>query len=506
MSCLISLELLLFGLTVLAGADSLSRRSVDLDCHDSGVVDIETGVEYLIQSPNYPDLYPSNEICTFEFKTDCEKSVTFECSDFDMQPSTGCEKDYLMFILDENTKEGEKICNSNFDLSDNRGFHFQNDFGVQFRTGRWKNFRGFSCKLEFSETSTNCNVEPTTTVDLDCHDSGVVDIEPGVQYLIQSPNYPDLYPSKEICTFEFRTDCEKSVTFECDDFDIQPSTGCEKDYLLFILDENTKEGEKICNSNFGLSDYRGFHFQNDFGVRFRTGRWKNFRGFSCKLEFSKTSTNCNVETTTMSDWNGETTDGWYVETSTDDWYNETSTDDWYNETSTDDWYGETTTNDWYQETTTDDWYETSTMYEPTFHQLQCRESEITFVNPADVFFLYSPNYPWSYNSSECCGYQFSVDQKMRASFWCWQFDLPSDHDCANNYLDFSVDDSNEKDRICNENFNRQTSYREFEIDSYFGIHFKFESDQDFEPGNGRFKCDLTFYPAYADYSDYSWAP
>ena len=50
----------------------------------------------------------SSEICTFEFKTDCEKSVTFECSDFDMQPSTGCEKDYLMFILDENTKEGEK--------------------------------------------------------------------------------------------------------------------------------------------------------------------------------------------------------------------------------------------------------------------------------------------------------------------------------------------------------------------------------------------------------------
>ena len=53
----------LLGLTLSAEADSLSRRSVDLECNDpdNGKLQhwIYPGVEYLIKSPNYPELYPS---------------------------------------------------------------------------------------------------------------------------------------------------------------------------------------------------------------------------------------------------------------------------------------------------------------------------------------------------------------------------------------------------------------------------------------------------------------
>merc|ERR1711874_169170 len=69
----------------------LAQAQVSCGTHTMAVGDTLT-----VQSENHPDKYPRNHACAWEITCDDPKSqIEFECSQFQLQNSNGCRKDYL---------------------------------------------------------------------------------------------------------------------------------------------------------------------------------------------------------------------------------------------------------------------------------------------------------------------------------------------------------------------------------------------------------------------------
>merc|ERR1711860_276312 len=83
---------------------------------DSQYTYIEPGKMYQLESPNYPEFYPNNEECAFQFVSDgtIAYDAAFWCENFDIQGSEDCVKDNIEFWAD--TEDAPlRICNSNYE-------------------------------------------------------------------------------------------------------------------------------------------------------------------------------------------------------------------------------------------------------------------------------------------------------------------------------------------------------------------------------------------------------
>ncbi|XP_045136079.1 serine protease 30-like [Portunus trituberculatus] len=93
---------------------------------------------------------------------------------------------------------------------------------------------------------------------------------------ITSPNYPNNYPNSEDCVVTINAvtnECKLEIN--CDDFQIQDSENCRKDFLLIREDRLTKE--KFC----GNEEFVYMSNKETLKLRFRSNRQITDKGFSC---------------------------------------------------------------------------------------------------------------------------------------------------------------------------------------------------------------------------------
>ncbi|XP_047488702.1 discoidin, CUB and LCCL domain-containing protein 2-like [Penaeus chinensis] len=106
-------------------------------------------------------------------------------------------------------------------------------------------------------------------------------IAPGSSKTFQSKNYPSSYPGGKRCTWKFRTSVDSKLSIQCDDFNLQQSRQCRKDF--FRVTDSSGFKQKYCGAKGSLS-------VSDKSTRvtvlFKTNRRKSSTGFSCSVRAS----------------------------------------------------------------------------------------------------------------------------------------------------------------------------------------------------------------------------
>nr|XP_027218648.1 transmembrane protease serine 9-like [Penaeus vannamei] len=131
-------------------------------------------------------------------------------------------------------------------------------------------------------------------------------IPPGSSRILESSGYPANYRNKFRCLWTLTTSEESSLSIDCDDFLLQPSRGCRKDFLR-IWGSGTNK--KYCGSRTPEVSVEGRRLR----VLFKTNRKINQRGFRCYVRASSipepttTTTTTTQQTTTKTTTTTETT-------------------------------------------------------------------------------------------------------------------------------------------------------------------------------------------------------
>ncbi|XP_063696850.1 cubilin homolog [Culicoides brevitarsis] len=167
-----------------------------------------------ITSPQYPDKYSANALCSWRVIVSQGSKIRLVFSDFDLEADPNCNYDYLEVFdgKDASAKSLGKYCDSNnhpLDLQTTSNYAF-----VRFVSDRSNQNRGFS--LNYMSV---CNTTLT-----------------GWNGVIESPNFPQEYPHKLQCEWKIETYKGNKVYVEFTDFDFEVSHGwsqntCPYDYV-----------------------------------------------------------------------------------------------------------------------------------------------------------------------------------------------------------------------------------------------------------------------------------
>jgi len=283
-------------------------------------INIQPGKMYQLESPNYPEPYPNSQECAFQFvqyESQIAYDASFWCEDFDVQESEDCTKDYIEFWEDSEDAP-LRICNSNYDGSfislPNRRY-----LGIEFNSNKKRVAKGFSCYVTFwysgAVDGEGSNPEEPTPNDPRIMESAVsiqedrqnqgwgteqvqcqpltiqsqaqyINIQPGKMYKLESPNYPESYPNSQECAFQFvqyESQIAYDASFWCEDFDVQESEDCTKDYIEFWEDSEDSP-LRICNSNYDGS-FINLPNRRHLGIEFNSNKKRVAKGFSCYVTF-----------------------------------------------------------------------------------------------------------------------------------------------------------------------------------------------------------------------------
>ncbi|XP_037804878.1 astacin-like metalloendopeptidase [Penaeus monodon] len=121
-------------------------------------------------------------------------------------------------------------------------------------------------------------------------------IPPGSTRLFQSRGYPENYRNRYRCLWRFRTSVESSLSIACDDFQLEPSQRCKRDFLRVWGPGINK---KFCGS---WAPFTVSVEGRILRVLFKTNKRNNKKGFSCYVTASNipelTTTTTTTTTTT----------------------------------------------------------------------------------------------------------------------------------------------------------------------------------------------------------------
>ncbi|KAK3802337.1 hypothetical protein RRG08_010589, partial [Elysia crispata] len=219
-----------------------------------------TGNNGTLQSPNYPYSYPNNARCVWTITTDPDTKVVLSFSYFNLQYSSECRDDYLV-VRDGSTATSAL-------LSKTCGFRLLapltasgNVLHIEFYSNTRTSNLGFQAEWSAQE---DCGAALT-----------------GNTGTLQSPNYPNNYPSSAYCIWTITSDPGTQVQLRFSTFDLQHSSSCQSDALV-IQDSNSSEANTIgplCGS-----DYRHFIFgsQNKLYIYFLSDATISGAGFQAE--------------------------------------------------------------------------------------------------------------------------------------------------------------------------------------------------------------------------------
>ena len=174
----------------------------------------------ILESPNYPNIYPSNVECLWYIQTRLGQSIELNIEDFYLEGDR-CQWDFLAVYggPDDSSPQLTRLCNRR---SENTTVTSQgNNMMIRFKSDSAVEGKGFRASYRTRESK--CG--------------GLVT---GVRGVITSPNYPHNYDSHDDCGWLVTVDRDHVVQFTFEDFDVEPHSNCSYDHVA-LYDGNSTE-------------------------------------------------------------------------------------------------------------------------------------------------------------------------------------------------------------------------------------------------------------------------
>ncbi|XP_055611221.1 tolloid-like protein 1 [Uranotaenia lowii] len=241
------------------------RKSCEKAC--GGVLSTRSGT---ILSPSFPKEYPTNKDCAWEVIAAPQHTITLNFTHFDLEGNTfyqssECDYDAVTIysrIGDEALKRHGTFCGSKIPPSITSE---SNILRLEFRSDKTVQKTGFAAVYftDVDECAVNnggCQHECKNTVGsyaCSCrngytlHENGHDCKEGGCKYeistalgQIQSPNYPDEYPSKKDCIWHLTTAPGHRIKITFNVFDVELHQECAYDHIV-IYDGDSPDSHTL---------------------------------------------------------------------------------------------------------------------------------------------------------------------------------------------------------------------------------------------------------------------
>ncbi|CAB3979049.1 A disintegrin and metallo ase with thrombospondin motifs 6-like [Paramuricea clavata] len=190
-----------------------------------------------ITSPGFPDNYPNGKECMHSIIVPNDKVVKLVFKSLDLSGGVNsaadgaCTGDFVK-IMDGNCVTGgteTRYCGNRNPVP---FLSSGNKLCVKFYSDESRNSKGFNASFEAVDHPARpkdpCGSTITATVGL-----------------LASPNYPEPYPTNEMCNMTIKT-LEGPIKLNFQYFDIGKDANCDEDYLLL---QGDSEMSKLCGSN-----------------------------------------------------------------------------------------------------------------------------------------------------------------------------------------------------------------------------------------------------------------
>ncbi|KAL5017782.1 hypothetical protein ScPMuIL_003504 [Solemya velum] len=227
-------------------------------CEDAcgGYIDQANGT---IQSPSFPDLYPPNKNCVWQIVAPEQYRITLNMTHFDLEGNNqDCEYDSVRVSsgMGEDSVVHGVFCGSSLPMpttseGNTLRIEFNSDNSVQ-KTGFSTLF--FTDKDECAVNNGGCQHVCKNTVgsyECACHNGFTLHNkhdckEGGCQHFItdpigeiNSPNWPDFYPSRKDCVWHFTTTEGHRIKLIFHEFELEPHQECTYDHIEIFDGDDT---------------------------------------------------------------------------------------------------------------------------------------------------------------------------------------------------------------------------------------------------------------------------
>lgn len=266
-------------------------------CEDAcgGQIDQANGT---ITSPSFPDLYPVNKNCIWEIIAPPQYRITLNFTHFDLEGNNqDCEYDSVDIRSKLGTSEMRKhgvFCGQRLPLvitseGNSLRIEFNSDNSVQ-KSGFAAVF--FTDKDECATDNGGCQHICKNTIGSyvcsclngftlhenrhDCKEGGCKHEITAPVGEIFSPNYPDYYPSRKDCVWQFTTTPGHRIKLVFDEFEMEPHQECTYDHIA-LYDGTTSEtgflgrycGAKVPHPIVAFNNQMFMVFKSDSSVQRR---------------------------------------------------------------------------------------------------------------------------------------------------------------------------------------------------------------------------------------------
>lgn len=200
---------------------------IEYDSTSTGCGGIVSGYRGSVTSPNYPEHYYSNTVCTWKIQVNKGSTIQLVFNDIDMESTqNSCYYDYVEVYdgPDMTSKRLGRYCNPDHDP-----LHLTsttNQVFIRMASDSTDNGRGFSLRYV-----ANCNTTLSNYF--------------GV---IESPNYPNSYPSNINCRWAIHAPMGSKVHIEFETLSLEQGidyyTGfksCKYDYVKIVANDRNEE-------------------------------------------------------------------------------------------------------------------------------------------------------------------------------------------------------------------------------------------------------------------------
>ncbi|KAJ8670094.1 hypothetical protein QAD02_001353 [Eretmocerus hayati] len=211
-----------------------------------------------IRSPGYPEKYPKNKNCVWIIEARNKFQVTATFNSFQLENSSNCIYDFLEVRSgsQDNSPLLGKFCGSRIEQEITS---MTNQMFIKFVSDSSSQRQGF--EIYWRSTKTGCGGNFKTS-------SGT----------IMSPNYPENYYHRALCTWTIKVSAGSIVRFTFVDFDLEDHAKCSFDYLEI---SDVSNGYPINNNRYcgSVAPPILFSKSNLVKLSFRTDSITSFRGF-----------------------------------------------------------------------------------------------------------------------------------------------------------------------------------------------------------------------------------
>jgi len=181
-----------------------------------------------LTTPNYPNAYPPNTVCTWIIKADSKHQVKLAFQSFNIEKHESCLYDKLTIRDGENSKSKitTEACG---DVRPGNVISKTGSLWIRFSSDKGKEMTGFSANWQFLAKSGR----------MGC--GHVFQSESGE---LSSPNYPNPTKGRRFCTWTIEVPPHKRIEVTFKDIDMKSSASCLYGYIQ-VVDGNSNNSPEL---------------------------------------------------------------------------------------------------------------------------------------------------------------------------------------------------------------------------------------------------------------------